>query len=321
VKHPDLLAFSGFLADAAALAAKAAPTTFRQDVLELLRPHIAFDAAIWGTAAIGSELSFHEVVLIGLTEDALTEIEAGASADPRLLQVLGSPGTTMAYSVDPDDPPTLRLSMARHGIKHIMSTADFDAELGLANGIVLLRAETSVAFDDLARQLMEATFPHLTRGWSETQINALRAEIAASIGLPRYAAASHHGILVAAEDYFLQLFRLEWAGWKGPLLPETVRGLLLGPGGGRHVGERIVLSIRHGQDVSLLQIRERVAVDDLRPREREVAELCAGGASYREIAVALNIAPSTARNHLAAVHKRLGVSRNTEVSALLAAAR
>ncbi|MBC7634870.1 MAG: helix-turn-helix transcriptional regulator [Acetobacteraceae bacterium] len=321
MQNGQILNFSAFMTELAECTEQVAPVEFRQSALAALQCHIEFAAGIWGSAAIGAGLAFREVVLTGLPESAIAEVEAGASADPRLLSVLGAPGTTVAYTVGADDPEIMQVQMARYGVKHIMSTAFFDAELGLASGIVLLGADTAPPFDQPAQLFMEAAFGHLLRCWSENQIRALGREIAAAAGLSSYAAASHHGVVSAAQDEFLTLFRREWPGWRGPLLPDAVRGLLLGPEGGRHMGQEIVLSVRHGHDVSLLLIRERVVADDLRPRELAVAQLCAGGASYRDIAESLGIAPATARNHIAAVHRRLGVSRNSEISALLAAAR
>lgn len=317
----EITNFSAFMTDLADFTDRAEPANFRQQALGALQQHVGFVAAIWGSAAIGAGLAFREVVMVGLPESAINEVEAGASADPRLLSVLGAPGTSVAYSVGDDDPEIMQVQMARYGVRHIMSTAFFDAELGLASGIVLLGADSAPPFDEAARQFMEAAFGHLLRCWSENQIRALSREIATAAGLSSHAAASHHGVVSAAQEGFLALFRREWPGWRGPLLPDAVRGLLLGPEGGRYLGADIVLSIRHGHDVTLLLIRERVLADDLRPRERAVAQLCAGGASYRDIAEALGIAPATARNHIAAVHRRLGVNRNSEISALLAAAR
>lgn len=320
MSNGDILDFSAFMAELAECTERVEPADFRQAALKALQGHIAFTAAIWGSAAIGAGLAFREVVLTGLPATAIAEVEAGASADPRLLSVLGSPGRSVAYSVSAADPEIMQAQMARYGLEHIMSTAFFDAELGLASGIVLLGAKTAAPFDAAAERFMEAGFGHLLRCWSENQIRALGREIAVAAGLSSHSAASHHGVVSAAQEGFLTLFRLEWPGWRGPLLPEAVRGLLLGPEGCRHLGREIVLSVRHGHDVSLLLIRKRVVADDLRPREREVAQLCAGGASYREIADALGIASATARNHIAAVHRRLGVNRNSEISALLAAA-
>ena len=48
--------------------------------------------------------------------------------------------------------------------------------------------------------------------------------------------------------------------------------------------------------------------DRLSPRERMIAERYADGATYKQIAEALHIAPSTVRNHLAAVYRKLDVS-------------
>jgi DNA-binding CsgD family transcriptional regulator len=320
VEQPDIFAFSGFIADLTALAARACPAAFRTDALQLLRSQVGFSAAIWGTAGIGAGLSFREVLLFDLPTEAVGAIESSASADPRLMQVLGSPGVAHAYSISAHDPPALRAEVERWDIGHIMSIAAFDAELGLANGIVLLRPTSRGEFRDRDRIALEAGFPHLLRTWAENQIHALQREIDAGSGQPRYAAISHHGILAAADDEFLRLFRLEWPNWRGPLLPDAVRGLLLAEDAARICGQCTILTVRHGHDVSLLQIRLRVVADDLRPRERAVAELCAQGASYRDIAVALGIAPATARNHIAAVHRRLGVNRNAAIASLLAQA-
>jgi DNA-binding CsgD family transcriptional regulator len=321
MRDGEILNFSAFMTELADCTDRAAPADFRQAALKALQRHIDFAAAIWGSAAIGTGLAFREVMMVGLPESAIAEVEAGASADPRLLHVLSTPGTSVAYSIGAADPEIMQVQMARYGVKHIMSTAFFDAELGIATGIVLLGSDTAPPFDEPARQFMEAAFGHLLRCWSENQIRALEREIAAAAGLANHAAASYHGVVSAAQEGFLVLFRCEWPGWHGPLLPDPVRALLSGPDSGRFTGQKVVLTVRHGHDVSLLLIRERVVADELRAREREVASLCAGGASYREIADVLGFAPATARNHIAAVHRRLGVSRNSEISALLAAAR
>src|SRR5581483_1994091 len=89
---------------------------------------------------------------------------------------------------------------------------------------------------------------------------------------------------------------------------------------GVYLGKRIVAYAKTAVDTALIVARERSVVDDLTPRERSVADLCAQGLTYRDIASWLGLAPATARNHLAAVHRRLGVTRNSEVASLLAMA-
>jgi adenylate cyclase len=51
----------------------------------------------------------------------------------------------------------------------------------------------------------------------------------------------------------------------------------------------------------------------LSEREMMVAQQCANGETYKEIARNLHIAPSTVRNHLAAIYRKLGVKNKVEL--------
>ena len=58
---------------------------------------------------------------------------------------------------------------------------------------------------------------------------------------------------------------------------------------------------------------EKSGIVDLSPRELEVARAYSGGASYREIAERLFIAPTTVRTHLSKIYRKLGVSSKVEL--------
>lgn len=53
---------------------------------------------------------------------------------------------------------------------------------------------------------------------------------------------------------------------------------------------------------------------DLSPREQQIAQSYAGGATYQEIADDLCIAPSTVRTHLATIYRKLEVSSKQELA-------
>ena len=53
--------------------------------------------------------------------------------------------------------------------------------------------------------------------------------------------------------------------------------------------------------------------DTLSPRELEIARAYAGGASYREVAERLFIAPTTVRTHLSTIYRKLGVSSKIDL--------
>lgn len=59
---------------------------------------------------------------------------------------------------------------------------------------------------------------------------------------------------------------------------------------------------------------------ELSPREQEIAQSYASGASYQDIALVLCIAPSTVRTHLATIYRKLEVSSKLELANRLSGA-
>jgi len=57
-------------------------------------------------------------------------------------------------------------------------------------------------------------------------------------------------------------------------------------------------------------------LDDLTPRQREVLRMVASGATNKEIAQILQIAPHTVKNHLAQIFERLGASNRAQAASL-----
>jgi DNA-binding NarL/FixJ family response regulator len=70
-------------------------------------------------------------------------------------------------------------------------------------------------------------------------------------------------------------------------------------------------------DLYLLQLHPRSALDRLSARERTVASEFSMGRSHKEIAAALRLAPTTIRHHLRSVYDKLGVSDKAELACIL----
>lgn len=119
--------------------------------------------------------------------------------------------------------------------------------------------------------------------------------------LQRAALAFHRGAPGSRSRILVPGVRAEHA-WIPPRRGETHRALALLF---REAPERVRLSAPVAAVLS--------------PMQREVAALAASGATNREIAAALGIGPETVRTHLREVFTRLGVSRRTELAALIAA--
>jgi DNA-binding NarL/FixJ family response regulator len=61
--------------------------------------------------------------------------------------------------------------------------------------------------------------------------------------------------------------------------------------------------------------------ETLTPREREVAELVAGGSSNKEVAGALFLSEKTVEHHLSRIYAELGVRTRAELAGRLAGGR
>jgi DNA-binding CsgD family transcriptional regulator len=292
-----------------------AASTFRRDALVQLKAIIAFDRAIWADANIADGLSLGSAELFNFASADLPDIELAASLDPRLSQVLMEQRKAHSYSVDPTDSVPYRELTRKLGIGQIMSIAQFDQVMGTAAGMVFCRA--SGPFEENSRRLLEIAFPLLLTAWTNCQLADLARSNRSYPTERAFSASSRRALLIAAEPQFLTLLRTEWPAWAGPHLPKELCGRGTSDPIELYLGAKIVIRSSASVDTSLLTIRPRVAVDDLTLREHRVAELCAQGKTYREISTLLDLAPSTTRNHIASIHRRLGVSRNSEVATQL----
>jgi DNA-binding CsgD family transcriptional regulator len=295
---------------------QAPPNRFRRDGLEQLCKHVRFSKAIWANALISDHLSLRSAELCNVTLAERADFERAASADPRLALVLQTPGTAHAYSVGPTDPAHYRALTERINVAHVLSIAQYDTILGIASGLTLCRSANAQPFSERDRAFVQVAFPHLIAGWTNCQL----ADLVQSTAPVGCSATYRDAALNAAEPGFLALMREEWPDWTGPNLPPELIDAGSHAVKASYVGRVVVVRVRLAIDTALVTVRRRTAVDDLTPRERTVAELCAQGMTYKQISAALDLAPATARNHIAAVHKRLAVARNSEIASLLAAA-
>jgi DNA-binding NarL/FixJ family response regulator len=81
--------------------------------------------------------------------------------------------------------------------------------------------------------------------------------------------------------------------------------------------QRSVARLARLADMTLVQLRERHAFDDLPERMRQVSQLAAAGHGNKRIGAMLNISPNTVRNHLSEAYERLAIKNKTELAALL----
>lgn len=183
--------------------------------------------------------------------------------------------------------------------------------------MMVCRDEQASRFSDHDVDDLQRVAPHLAEA----------AAVNRSIWLPRSAGPETGGLPVAlldAEGRFVQttaaFARLFWPNAPPAtayLADQAVRALQKRRPwplpGGRHT--------LYGEPEDTggwrLRLRSTSALDQLTKRERQVATLFAGGASYKAIAKKLGLAPATARNHLQNLYAKLGISQRDQLSALV----
>jgi DNA-binding NarL/FixJ family response regulator len=185
----------------------------------------------------------------------------------------------------------------RAGMAHLVETIP-DLELcGAA-------ADGTTGIDAALRQqpdivLMDIAMPH-TNGVEATRILHERAP--------------HIGVVVMTmledDDALVQALRAGARGYLDKGAPqaeilETIRGV--------HAGRAVIGAATAPQLTNLLtSTRETDPFPDLTPRERNVLESLAQGASTKQIADRLGLTDKTVRNHLSAIFTKLRVTDRTQ---------
>lgn len=214
------------------------------------------------------------------------------------------------------------------GIEHQM-VAVLPAPAPLLVGVVINRCARD--FSERDRSMLNLLRPHLTNAYSGAQARSVRAALESEISTPDESvvvvgklgeplalspqARKFMGVFGPVSDNRVSEAVVEWckrARSRAPLPPEP----LIGEDGDFTVEARllnasvILMRARHKRvDASLLTSLS------LTRREAEVLALLAKGETNKEIAVRLDVNPSTVKKHLEHIYEKLGVHTRTAAAA------
>jgi DNA-binding CsgD family transcriptional regulator len=192
-------------------------------------------------------------------------------------------------------------------------------EDGIHTVVMLFRARAEDVFTDEEMATLEAIASHAVEALSVNRMRWLDPERADDPHALATATLSADGRLLQSTAAFTRLF---WAGIPehdahvpAPVLAAVRSGRAWPLADGHHV----VTAQADGDGGHVLHIRRRGPGDELAQRERQVAQLFAGGASTKAIAGKLGLSQATVRNHLQRVYDKLTVSSRDELRARLGA--
>lgn len=287
--------------------------SFQAWALEQIQSLIAFDSAWWGNAAVNPP-ALHEVFLHNCDDRILIEYPPCLEEDFFRAALIASPGATVNMSDLTTRTRYLRSALYRRlgrrfRIEWSLGTLLIEPTSSLYEFLTLWRHDGKRPFSESERETKELLMPHLV----EThRVVRLRHFLRAPTAFNReWAVADAHGFLREVSPAFSARVSSLWPAWSGSALPEPLASSVRT--GCAYVSPGLRLEIKPFGHLRYLSTRPDGALDQLSPREREVACRYAAGETYSAIAGILSLAPATVRNHIAHCFRKLGVNNKAEL--------
>jgi DNA-binding CsgD family transcriptional regulator len=294
---------------------------FQSEALRLLQQSIPFDSALWAAGVLqqGQQPVIRNVCLFNQRPAMLESYERVKGLDPVLHRAVAQFGTTVNWALAHEAWPPGTEAMKAHGeqfgMQHILATMTRGPVSQLLGAISLYRGDASRPFSEEERLIQQSVVPHLVELFDRSRLRHVEALLrppqehaSRAVGL-----VDRDGLLYNVSADFVRLLLDEWPDWQGPLVP----AILVNGIGSRKASpmrlKKIAVRASPVNDLLLLRVRPIAPGDEMSRREWDVARLFGDGKSHKEIAKDLRIAPSTVRNHLKAVYKKLHVTNKAEL--------
>jgi DNA-binding CsgD family transcriptional regulator len=298
---------------------------FQARALELVGFILPFDSCRWGMALkyeaqqLALQSAFEHREMPGVL-DAYAEV---LDQDLVGLEAAARAGTTInvnARQLCGDQPGRAAyldyLCRFRH---ENMLVTGMVAPSGSARSLSYYRQDKDDRFSERERQLCQVLFPHMMEALTiNLRLGLAQFQDTGNATRWPLAMCDCNGLIHYAEPDFLALLAAQWPAMKMSRLPATLVNTLLVQGQPAYAADHVFVYVGMRRDkVVYLKARARHAIDSLSPRELQVARLVAKGMKFKEIAIILQLAPATVRNHIQRIHDRLGVRSNAELAAQL----
>lgn len=302
---------------------------FRQQALELLRPLIHFDGAVWGTGHTNTR-EFYTHTYLEVSEDLFDALQASQAINPvyqyHLRHViepelnsdkaesnrecLGKP-VDMADLV-PDEEffqsVLYKQYLGPHNIERLLSAMHVNERSGIFTLLTLYRFDRAHVFTEKEKRMQQHLLFHLIAAASHASFVELQKRHHDTH--TANALCDKHGNYHEVESGFLDLMESFFGNDAQTRLPfpPTEHGALINS---LHIESECIGELYY------VGIRPEQALDKLTQREKEVVSGICKGLTFKTIARNLALSPSTISNHLYRIYRKLGINSRSELVALL----
>ena len=301
---------------------------FQNAALALIKPVLAFDAAIWGTASTGAEgIDINSFHLHNKTPDMVAAYEEVKNLDSASGGMFDKPKATRAFDTNRffagRDQRPIRDFMTKFEQPHFLLSTDLKAQANstasLLHWLTLYRVKKNAHYSvaDVARLHLFA--PHLKQALALNRTSHL-SKLAASSGVwgresPRaIGIVDLKGNLYGHDALFMALVSKACGEdyVNSTRLPSGLSDRLA-EGEKSFVWRHLVAHCHAEHGLIFVKLREKTLADTLTEREMEIALLVAKGRTYKQIAAELDKATGTVRNQLQTIYSKLQVCNIAEL--------
>lgn len=317
-------AFGKLLLDLYRMAQEVPATEFQERAIEEIREVIPFDSAVWGTGVMDEQhgATPHTLYVYRQPPEMMESWGRVRQHDALAFEAFHNLGKTIKSGrLDPLWLPRYHPEMLEHierfHMEYSLSTVVVEPVLQLLTALSFYRADINRPFTEEERLFKQNLMPHLIEALNINRLHFMYFARKGNVQSNRARAiCDKMAVLYNADGNFAKLMLAEWPEWKGPKLPPDMQDAI-SIGQRRYVGRNSVVGFEPFNDMLLITAREKSVVDELTPRELDVAKCLGEGMEYREIASALSIQPVTVRNYIQDIYAKLGVNNKVEVARLM----
>lgn len=295
--------------------------SFKEHLLLALQEQLDFDKAVWLTGSTLNGVTASGISLLNVNPQMIEDYQRYKEGDILVPLAVTRPFT--AHSLTRLESYQEWLSSDNclkyahpYDMHYVTSISAKEEQSALFSVITLYRNQDHEDFSDQELNTIETVFPHL--------IEAHRQSLFLYLANPpseqdkqanwAYAVCDEQGVLIQADDFFSDILRKQWADWQGPFLPKDLTEKLDKE---QVEFEKVSVRIERSGDVLSLKLAHRSILDNLTPQEFKISEKVKLGLSNKEIAKELALSPSTIKNHLSNIMRKLNLGKRSQLASLM----
>lgn len=286
---------------------------FQDAILDDVRPLLAFDSSMWGTATMTEEgIDIHSLHLHNTTPAMIEAYEKVKHLDVAALQMTQQPSATMGFntSIDFAGPQLQPYREFLHEFRHenFLITTEMNPITRFVQWVSLYRNDPRQVCTPTDTELLACIAPHLMQALAINRLVHLD-RLTGDVAREKWAVAiaDNRGILYHADPRFRELVRGEWRSDDEERLPPSLLARLVADED-QTVGDRVVVRRSLDRGLLFLRARQREDVDTLSQREFLVASLLVSGLTQKQVAARLDRSPETIRSQSKAIFEKLGIN-------------